>query len=120
MHEKTDRLSHVFRELAAPRILEYVREHVEGEHFGVVSVLDIRVTRDYTYADITVTSERDAEQLPAFLAPIAPDIRADVGGRVSIHRIPFIRFRMKKDDGTGDRVYAMINQLSKQYNLSDE
>ena len=69
MSDKADKAGFILRDTLAPFILEYASER--SDEFGIVSVVDVRVSKDYSYADFYVTSTTNSQNLPKFLAQYA-------------------------------------------------
>ena len=100
-------------------ILDHVREN--DTSFGIVSLVQIEITKDRSYADIFVSSTENEEKLPKFLAPLAGEIRHAVGQWVATYKIPAIRFkRMPINKAAEKSVYDLITELSNQYALHDD
>lgn len=119
MSTKTDRFADAIYAIASPIILDYIRENEES--FGIVSVLEIEITKDRSYADIFVTSTTNDAGLPKFLAPLAHRIRHDIGQAIDTYKIPAIRFKRQKHNKEAEKsVYDLITELSNQYALREE
>lgn len=73
---RSDRLSECIRTLAIEEILSFSREH-DNDH-GIISVLEILISSDKSYADIMVHGQGDDKALTAFLAPIAGTIHTRI------------------------------------------
>ena len=69
---KTDRLSESIRILSTEEILSHSRDY-ENNH-GIISVLEVIISSDKSYADIMVHGQGDDKELTQFLAPIAGKI----------------------------------------------
>ncbi len=86
--------------------------------FGIVSVDSVKVTPDYSYADVYVSSLTNADQLPKALAPFAAKIRGNLSRSVGLHRAPIIWFRTKKEGDSRDaemKVLSIIDEFSKKH-----
>jgi ribosome-binding factor A len=69
MSDKADKVGFILRDTLAPYILEYANE--KADEFGIVSVVDVRVSKDYSYADFFVTCTTNSDDLPKYLAKYA-------------------------------------------------
>jgi ribosome-binding factor A len=113
---RSDRLSECIRTIAIWEILSYSRDY-EHTH-GIISVLEIVVSSDKSYADIMVHGQWDDKELTSFLAPIAGVIHTRISRELGLRRTPRIRFRVAKNiDKKGD-ILSLIQELDKQYGLS--
>lgn len=113
---RSDRLSECIRTIAIWEILTYSRDY-EHTH-GIISVPEIVVSSDKSYADIMVHGQWDDKELTAFLSPIAGIIHTHISRELWLRRTPRIRFRVAKNiDKKGD-ILSLIQELDKQYGLS--
>lgn len=117
MSTKTDRFAETILTMSSPIILEYIREH--GEEFGIVSIVKVDISKDRSYADVYVSSTTNEAVLPKKLAPLADRLRHDIGKQVQTYKIPRIRFKRVKNETVTRNVQDIINELSKQYGLSE-
>jgi len=117
MSTKTDRFAETIQTMASPVILEYIREH--GEEFGIVSIVRVEISKDRSYADIYISSTNHEAMLPKKLAPLADQLRHDIGKQVHTYKIPNIRFKRVKNETITRNVQDIINELSKQYDLGE-
>lgn len=117
MSTKSDRFEETIQTIASPILLEYIREHTEG--FGIVSIVNVEITSDRSYADIYVTASTNETLLPKKLAPLADSLRHTIGQQVHTYKIPHIRFKRIKNQAVVNNVQDIISQLSKQYGLQD-
>ncbi len=117
MSTKTDRFAETILTMSSPIILEHIREH--GEEFGIVSIVNVEISKDRSYADIYVSATTNEAMLPKKLAPLADKLRHDIGKQVQTYKIPFIRFKRVKNEAVTRNVQDIINELSKQYGLSE-
>lgn len=122
MSTKTDRFAETIQTMSSPIILEYIREPFQSgplTDFGIVSVVKVEISKDRSYADIYVSSTLNEALLPKKLAPLADKLRHDIGKQVQTYKIPYIRFKRVKNETVTRNVQDIINELSKQYDLSE-
>jgi len=113
---KTDRLSESIRIISSEEVQVFMREY--DHDFGIVTVFDVTVSSDKSYADVMVHGQGDDKELTACLAPIAGLIHTRISRELGLRRTPRIRFRVAKNiDKKGD-VLSLIQELDKQYGLS--
>ena len=116
MSQKTDKFWVLITHLITGRIIELTAEKMDA--FGVVSVLESKVSTDYSYADVFVTSQKNTKELTKFLATHASELKSMVSKNIKIRKIPNLRFRIPKaKDDTVD-VLNLINELSDQYGFN--
>jgi ribosome-binding factor A len=117
MSTKSDRFAETILAIASPVILEYVREY--APEFGIVSIVNVEITSDRSYADIFIAAAANEATLPKKLAPLADSLRHEIGKQVHTYKIPHIRFKRIKNQAVVNNVHDIINQLSKQYGLQE-
>ncbi len=113
---KTDRLSESIRILATEEILAHSRDY-ENSH-GIISVLEVIISSDKSYADIMLHGQWDDKELTHFVAPIAGNIHTRISRELWLRRTPRIRFRIAKNINQKADILSVINQLDQQYGLS--
>ena len=74
---RIDRLSEMIRTLASEKIILLANEY--NHEFGIISVIDVVLSKDEEYADIYVTSSEQAPDLTRFLAQFAHKIEQSMG-----------------------------------------
>ena len=118
MSEKSEKAWHILRETMAPFILEYASNR--EDEFGIVSIVDVKVSKEYSYADFYVTCQTNLEDLPKYLAKFAWEIKSMIGRELWARKSPNIRFKIATNvSGTWD-LLSLINELSKEYGLSEK
>ncbi len=113
---RADRLSESIRVLATEEILTFSRDY-EHNH-GIISVLEIVISADKSYADLMVHGQWDDKKLTQFLAPIAGMIHTRISRDLWMRRTPRIRFRVAKNINEKPDILSIINQLDLKYGLS--
>ena len=108
----------VLRNHAAQAILEYNEFH--ENNFGIISVTRVLLTPDQKYLDIFVTAQNETDELPHYLAPIAPNIRERIGRFGALRVLPTVRFRIDFEGRKTDTLLSLISQLDRKYALSSE
>lgn len=118
MKIRTERLSHSIHSIASSEILTFSQE--KDHNFWIISIIEVILSKDESYADVYVSSHEDEENLPKFLAPSAKIIEHAIGKNLGIRRSPKIRFRIKKNLKSAGDILSLIHSLDKQYGLSEE
>ncbi len=115
MGNKWDKLWAVIHKIIAPVILEYAKENIN--EFWIVTVLNVQVSGDNSYADIYVSSQKNENNLPKFLSKYSSELKKIISKKINIYKSPIIRFKLSATKNTESNIYSVINQLSKQYGL---
>ena len=110
MTDRTKRISSAIYTIAAPIILEFVR--TKREDLGMVTITSIRVTKDLSYADISVTSSEPIKNLPKELAETGPMIRKSIADTLSIYKTPIVRFKKWDREVKTDTLMHLIDSLN--------
>jgi ribosome-binding factor A len=92
MYDKSLSYGSVICQIAAPIVIEYAQNAIDT--FSIVSVIEVQVSSDFSYADVLVTSEKNSADLPAYLAPLAHRIQRAIGKQTAARKVPKIRFRL--------------------------
>ena len=79
--------------------------------------MSVRISPDFSYADVYVDSIFNASELPKALAPIAGRLRTELSRKIGLHKAPIIRFRTKaeyKDEISPEtKVLELLNEISR-------
>lgn len=92
---KTDRLKDSIAEIATNIIVPFSREF--PHNFGIISLVDVVISPDKSYADLMVFSTENSKNLPKFLAPLAGKIHMKISSDLGLRKTPRIRFRIAKN-----------------------
>ncbi|EKE28042.1 MAG: hypothetical protein ACD_3C00106G0001 [uncultured bacterium (gcode 4)] len=116
MSDKADKTWFILRDTLAPYILEYANE--KADEFGIVSVIDVKVSKDYWYADFYVSSTMNTENLPKYLAKYAWELRSMIWRELWARKSPTIRFKVAKNVNETWDLLSLINEISSKYGLN--
>ena len=75
-----------------------------------ISIVEVKVSRDFSYADIFVSAIGDIRKALAFLDAHSKEIRAKIQSEVRLHRLPKLRFHR---DEVGERASRIDDLLKK-------
>lgn len=118
MNLRQSRLADAIRAYASEDILTYSQIH---EHaFGIISVISVEVSSDYSYADVFVTCQENEKMLPKFLAPTESLTKKRLAKDFSLRIIPNLRYRVWKKKNSTNDILSLIQSLDTQYGLSRE
>lgn len=78
----------------------------------MVSITDVRLSTDFSYADISVTALSGVDAAVAALRRGATEMREEVGKAVTMHKLPMLRFR--KDDviEKGEKIDQLLQTIA--------
>ncbi len=106
----------ILRENLAPFIIEYASN--QEIDFWIVSVVEVKVSKDYSYADFFVNSVENADKLPKYLSKFAWELKSMIWRELWARKSPTIRFKIAKwADPTTD-VLSIIKEMSDKYGLN--
>lgn len=87
-----------------------------SESYWIITVTRIKISSDLSYMDIYVSSLKNSEKLTKDLATYAYNIQKQLVKRMSIRRIPKIRFRY---DDSGKISWEIISAI-KDLNINND
>lgn len=96
-------------------ISEILQREIRGL-CGVVSVVDIEVSHDNSYAKVIYSvlgSEEQIEKTKEVIEKNTPKIRYEVGKRIRLRLTPELRFVYSDSLEKGSRVTEIINKISR-------
>lgn len=88
MGRHQDGLAKVIQQLIGP----LVRDVIDQEYFGIVSIPHVKVTKDFDYADVYVSVFENKEELKHVLRENVYHIQKDLNKKIQRGRVPKIRF----------------------------
>jgi len=118
MKLRHERLAEAIRQIASEHLIRYCQEY--GTTEWIISISDVEISSDESYADIYVSSSHTEEekQLPNMLSPLAWKIMHDIGKNIAIRKSPKVRFKVQKKTKNNQDILSLIHSLDKQYGLS--
>ncbi len=96
-------------------ISEILRKEIRGL-LGVVSILDIEVSHDNSFAKVIYSvlgSEEQIEKTKDIIEKSTPKIRYEVGKRIRLRLTPELKFVYTDSLEKGSRVNEIINKISR-------
>ena len=78
----------------------------------MVSITDVRLSTDFSYADVSVTALKGVEAAVATLKRGATQMREEVGRSVTIHKLPMLRFQRDDAIEKGEKIDRLLAQIS--------
>lgn len=107
MANRQERIASIIRK----NITEIIQFQIRDPHLGFVSIPEVKVSKDFSYADVYVSFINEEETNPSLevLNKAKGYIRSELASKLDIRRVPEIRFKV--DDGW--KKEARIEELLK-------
>ena len=95
MANRQERIASIIRK----NISEIIQFEIRDPHLGFVSIPEVRVSKDFSYADVYVSFINEEDEKPSLevLNKAKGFIRSELASKLDIRRVPEIRFKV--DDG---------------------
>ncbi len=95
MANRQERIASIIRK----NVTEIIQFEIRDPHLGFVSIPEVRVSKDFSYADVYVSFINEADEKPSMevLNKAKGYIRTELASKLDIRRVPEIRFKV--DDG---------------------
>ena len=77
----------------------------------VVSVTDVRVSADLSYADVSVSAITNVEGAIKFLASQKGAMRKELAAKLQSHRVPILRFNVDTEGQRASRIDTLLDSL---------
>ena len=81
---------------------------VDHEHFGLVTVTRVLVTKDFDYADVYVSAIFNSDDLRDVLRAHVWEVQQELNKKIERYRVPKIRFFV---DTTGEYVQRIEQKI---------
>ena len=107
--EKIKKLENISRWIIAEFFMEELRE-VEAE-FSLINIAKVEISSDLSYLDIFVSSFKNQELLTKTLAKYAPEMNRKLHKKLSLRKMPKIRFRYDESWEISSEILWTINNL---------
>ncbi|MDD5054646.1 MAG: 30S ribosome-binding factor RbfA [Candidatus Peribacteraceae bacterium] len=107
-------MSHRFLQIAGI-IRSVVARHaltIQPNVASMVSITDVRLSSDFSYADISVTALTNVEAAVTALKRGSTQMREEVGKVVTMHKLPMLRFRRDDAIEKGEQIDRLLAQIS--------
>lgn len=100
-------------------VAQILQSKLQDPRLGLITITDVRVTKDLGYADIYVTFLTTAEQVSFsnkdrvnVLKKASGFIRAELAAHLKLRSTPTLRFHFDEVSERGPRLESLINQAS--------
>jgi len=109
-YRRTDRVNDELKRL----IGDLIEREVQDPRVGFVTVLDVRVARDFSVASVyvTVAEDEDTEETLAGLNAAARFLRKRIGESMRLRMTPELKFIYDTSLDTGFRMEALLKQIA--------
>ena len=107
MANRQERIASIIRK----NISEIIQFQIRDPNLGFVSIPEVKVSKDFSYADVYVSFIKEEEEKASMevLNKAKGFIRSELASKLDIRRVPEIRFKV--DDGW--KKEARIDELLK-------
>ena len=111
MADKTNRIATLIRK----NITEIIQKELKNPHLGFVTITDVKVSSDISYAKVLVSfiNESEAKEGMKILEKSKGFIRSSLASKMDTRRVPELSFIL--DDGYQkvDRISELLNNAKK-------
>lgn len=108
MANKQERIASIIRK----NIAEIIQFQVKDPHLGFVSIPEVRVSKDFSYATVYVSFIKDEDIEPSLevLNKARGFIRSELAGKLDTRRVPEIRFVLDEGYKKEERIAELLKK----------
>ena len=108
MANKQERIASIIRK----NIAEIIQFQVKDPHLGFVSIPEVRVSKDFSYATVYVSFFNEADIAPSLevLNKAKGFIRTELAHKLDTRRVPEIRFVLDEGYKKEERISELLNK----------
>ena len=108
MANKQERIASIIRK----NITEIIQFEVKDPHLGFVSIPEVRVSKDFSYATVYVSFFKDEDIEPALSAlnKAKGFIRTELAHKLDTRRVPEIRFVLDEGYKREERISELLSK----------
>ncbi len=108
MANKQERIASIIRK----NIAEIIQFEVKDPHLGFVSIPEVRVSKDFSYATVYVSffKDEDIEPSLAALNKAKGFIRTELAHKLDTRRVPEIRFVLDEGYKREERISELLSK----------
>ena len=108
MANKQERIASIIRK----NIAEIIQFQIKDPHLGFVSIPEVRVSKDFSYATVYVSFIKDEDIEPSLevLNKARGFIRSELAGKLDIRRVPEIRFVLDEGYKKEERISELLKK----------
>jgi len=119
LSQRQRRLNRLFRE----EISDLLLRHLKDPRLGGITITEVQISPDFAQAAVfvSVSSQRgNRDETLEGLASAAGHIRAQLGRRLRLRRIPELKFLADLAQERGDRVLDLLDEVRRELHADDE
>lgn len=118
MNIRLERIAHALQKIAGEVVVTSAqnREH----DFGIISTHHAEISKDLSYVDIFVSSEKNVSHLLEFVRPLSHTVKHRIATEIHLRKLPEIRWRIDTEKQKQHTILSLIHELDQQYGLSRE
>ena len=108
MANKSERIATIIRK----NIAEIIQFQVKDPHLGFVSIPEVRVSKDFSYATVYVSFFKDEDIEPSLqvLNKAKGFIRSELASKMDTRRVPEIRFVLDEGYKKEERIAELLKK----------
>lgn len=108
MANKQERIATIIRK----NIAEIIQFQVKDPHLGFVSIPEVRVSKDFSYATVYVSFIKEEEIEPSLevLNKAKGFIRSELASKMDTRRVPEIRFVLDEGYKKEERIIELLKK----------
>ena len=108
MANKQERIATIIRK----NIAEIIQFEVKDPHLGFVSIPEVKVSKDFSYATVYVSFIKDEDIEPSLevLNKAKGFIRSDLASKMDTRRVPEIRFVLDEGYKREERISELLKK----------
>lgn len=108
MANKQERIASIIRK----NIAEIIQFQIKDPHLGFVSIPEVRVSKDFSYATVYVSFIKDEDIEPSLevLNKARGYIRSELASKLDIRRVPEIRFVLDEGYKKEERISELLKK----------
>lgn len=108
MANKQERIASIIRK----NIAEIIQFEVKDPHLGFISIPEVRVSKDFSYATVYVSFFKDEDIEPSLVAlnKAKGFIRTELAHKLDTRRVPEIRFVLDEGYKREERISELLSK----------
>ncbi len=108
MANKQERIATIIRK----NVAEIIQFQIKDPHLGFVSIPEVRVSKDFSYATVYVSFIKDEDIAPSLevLNKAKGFIRSELASKLDTRRVPEIRFVLDEGYKKEERIAELLKK----------
>lgn len=98
------------------RILSEEIRQLRDKRLGIITLTDIRLTRDYSFADVyfTILDEDNRDEVEKALNAASGRLRNELSRKITLFRMPELSFIYDESEVNARNIDQLLHQISKE------